>query len=362
MLASRSYMSTSVEMGLATPETLPSPPAPAPTLTSSEARRQSEKELLLATKPFTVESTTKGWAYTLSTFAILAALTAGTVLAPWWWLKLAFAVLEGLTIVRTFCLFHDFYHGAILRKSKLADALYSMFGLTILVPASVWTETHDYHHAHTAKMVGSHIGSYPVVTTSMWKEMKPAQRLLYRAARHPLNILFSIVTIFAVGMCLHPFLRAPKKHWGGPVSLAVVSALAYGLISTGHLTEWVYGWLLPLWVATTAGAYLFYAQHSFPDAYIADRQSWSFTGAATRSSSYFMMPAFMHWFTANIGYHHVHHLNAAIPFYRLPEAMAAVPALQTPGVVTWSPKSIVANFRLAVWDPQKEKFVEEFPA
>ena len=61
----------------------------------------------------------------------------------------------------------------------------------------------------------------------------------------------------------------------------------------------------------------------------------------------------MHWFTANIGYHHVHHMNAAIPFYRLPEAMAAMPELQNPGVVTWSPKSIVATFRLKVWDARE---------
>jgi len=354
-------MRSSVEAGTAEPQAVVTPATATPPPSSDEARRRSEKELIIATKAFTAESKAKGWAYTLSTFAILAALTAGTVVATTWWLKLAFSVVEGLTIVRAFCLFHDFYHGAILRQSKLADAIFSLFGFTILVPASVWTETHDYHHAHTAKMVGSHIGSYPVVTSAMWKEMTPGQRFLYRAARHPLNILFSVVTIFAVGMCLQPFLRAPKKHWGGPVSLAVVTALTYGLISTGHLTEWVYGWLIPVSLATTAGSYLFYAQHNFPDAYIADRQSWSYAEAALRSSSYFMMPGFMHWFTANIGYHHVHHLNAAIPFYRLPEAIGAMPEFKNPGVVTWSPKSIVANFRLKVWDAQKAQMVEEYP-
>lgn len=330
-------------------------------LAADDARR-TEKELILSTKPFTVESTAKGWAYTLSTFAILAALTAGAVLAPWWWLKLAFSVVEGLTIVRTFCLFHDFYHGAILRKSRLADALYSLFGLTILVPASVWRETHDYHHAHTAKMVGSHIGSFPVVTTAMWKEMSRGQRLMYRAARSPLNIVLSIVTIFGLGMCVHPFLRAPRKHWGGPVSLAVVGSLTAGLFLTGHAAAWVYGWLIPLWLATMAGAYLFYAQHSFPDAIIADRQSWTYSGAALRSSSYFRMPKLMHWFTANIGYHHVHHLNAAIPFYRLPEAMGAIPELQHPGEVRWTPKSILSNFRLTLWDAQAGRFIEDYPS
>jgi hypothetical protein len=51
--------------------------------------------------------------------------------------------------------------------------------------------------------------------------------------------------------------------------------------------------------------------------------SWDYTHAALRSSSMFEMSPLMHWFTGNIGYHHVHHLNHRIPFYRLPEAMAA---------------------------------------
>jgi acyl-lipid omega-6 desaturase (Delta-12 desaturase) len=36
------------------------------------------------------------------------------------------------------------------------------------------------------------------------------------------------------------------------------------------------------------------------------------------------------WFTANIGYHHIHHLNARIPFYRLPEVVNAIPELNHP--------------------------------
>ncbi len=40
------------------------------------------------------------------------------------------------------------------------------------------------------------------------------------------------------------------------------------------------------------------------------------------------------WLTGNLGYHHVHHLHAKIPFYRLPEAMAGLPALQSPTITT----------------------------
>ena len=65
----------------------------------------------------------------------------------------------------------------------------------------------------------------------------------------------------------------------------------------------------------------------------------------------------MNWLTGNIGFHHVHHLNPGIPFYRLPEAMAAMPELQHPPKSTLRPRDIVAAFRLKLWDPAAGKMV-----
>jgi omega-6 fatty acid desaturase (delta-12 desaturase) len=70
-----------------------------------------------------------------------------------------------------------------------------------------------------------------------------------------------------------------------------------------------------------------------------------------------VMGPVMNWFTANIGFHHVHHLNAAIPFYRLPEAMKAIPELQHPGTTSLAPKDIAAALALKVWDPEQNKMV-----
>jgi omega-6 fatty acid desaturase (delta-12 desaturase) len=324
---------------------------------AAKASRRPEKELLIASKAFTVESKARGWAYTLSSMAILAGLTLAAVLLPWWWARLAFSLVEGLTIVRVFCLFHDFQHGAILRGSKLAQLVYFLFGEAILVPPSVWRETHNYHHAHTAKIVGSHIGSYPVVTTAMWKDMTKAQRTLYKLVRHPVNMLLAVLTVFSIGMCLKPFFRAPGKHWAGLVSFLFVYGSGAALCATGHGDAFLFGWAIPMWLAAMTGAYLFYAQHNFPGAAIASRQDWTFTGAALDASSYWEMNPVMHWFTANIGYHHVHHLNAAIPFYRLAETMAALPELQNPGKTSWAHKDIAAAFELKLWDAEAGKLV-----
>lgn len=59
------------------------------------------------------------------------------------------------------------------------------------------------------------------------------------------------------------------------------------------------------------------------------------------------------WLTGSIGYHHVHHLNAAIPFYRLREAMDAIPELQQPVVTRLRLRDILGCFRANLWDPEK---------
>ena len=62
------------------------------------------------------------------------------------------------------------------------------------------------------------------------------------------------------------------------------------------------------------------------------------------------MPRILHWFTANIGYHHIHHLNARIPFYRLPEAMRAIPRLLR-GLV------VLTCLRLTLWDVESQRLI-----
>jgi omega-6 fatty acid desaturase (delta-12 desaturase) len=53
----------------------------------------------------------------------------------------------------------------------------------------------------------------------MWREASRAQRLRYRASRHPLVVLFGYLTVFAFSICMAPLLRDPGKHWDSAVSL-----------------------------------------------------------------------------------------------------------------------------------------------
>ncbi len=69
------------------------------------------------------------------------------------------------------------------------------------------------------------------------------------------------------------------------------------------------------------------------------------------------MSPLLHWFTGNIGYHHIHHINPKIPFYNLPKVYEEMEEFQNPGKTSLSPKDIAACFRLKVWDPEAGKMI-----
>lgn len=327
------------------------------TTTNPQAPTRTEKELIAASRPYASESKAQSWTAVLVTLVVLVGFWSGAALAPHWALRVVFGILAGLTIVRMFILYHDYMHGAILRGSALAKALFYVYGVVVMTPPRVWRDTHNYHHANTAKLVGSHIGSYPTMTIEMFRRAKPAQKFMYRAVRHPLTMLFGAGTVFLFGMCLGPLTRDPKKHWDSGLALVLHGLFAAAVIAKFGAAAWLIAVLLPLMVACATGAYLFYAQHNFPGILIQGREKWSYTTAALESSSMLETGPVMAWFTGNIGYHHVHHLNPGIPFYRLPEAMAAIPELQNPHKTSLKPKDIAACLRLALWDMRQKKMV-----
>jgi len=317
----------------------------------------AQKILINATREYAIEVRSLSWWHTISTLLLVMCAISMTFLLPAWPFGVITSVIAGLLLVRCFILYHDFMHGAILRKSEWANPVFSLLGLYILTPKRVWKETHNYHHAHTAKIATSHIGSFKMVTTHMWKRMNCWQRLNYRFIRHPFNFIFALFTVFAVGMCLSSFRRDMRKHWDSLLALVLHIIIAVTVIRIAGADKYFLGILLPLMLAATIGAYLFYAQHNFPDTHVKPMNEWNYVYAAMHSSSYMKMGPLLRWITGNIGYHHVHHLNAQIPFYRLPEAMAAIPELQKPPATSLKPRDIYRCLQLKLWDPEKGQMV-----
>jgi omega-6 fatty acid desaturase (delta-12 desaturase) len=314
-------------------------------------------ELVRATRVYAEEDSRRTWRLFLTSALVHALAVAATLLMPWWPLKLVGSVVIGLLIVRLFIFYHDYLHGAVFRGSRPGKVVMWLVGAYVQVPPSVWKETHDYHHQNNAKLLGSAIGSYPVVTIGMWKSMSALQRRAYAVVRNPITMALGHVTLFVLGMCLSALRRDPKKHWQAPLVLALWWSV---LVVLGWAVGWenaLFVYLVPGAMASALGAYLFYAQHNFPDTQLRERRQWDYNHAALHCSSMFEMSPLMHWFTGNIGYHHVHHLNHRIPFYRLPEAMAGMPELQEPSRTSWHPRDVLGCLRLALWDLERERMV-----
>ena len=113
----------------------------------------------------------------------------------------------------------------------------------------------------------------------------------------------------------------------------------------------VFTFLVPVLLADGSGPDRSTCSTTFPTLRFPDCASWNYAGAVLRSSSYLRLNPLMHWFTGNIGYHHVHHLNARIPFYRLPEAMAGIEELQSPGTTSLRPRDVYRCLRLKLGIP-----------
>jgi omega-6 fatty acid desaturase (delta-12 desaturase) len=318
---------------------------------------RTEKELLIASKEFASENRWLSWWHLVSTVSVLGALLAIAVSDLFWMARVTSSCVAGLVAVRLFVVYHDCQHGAILRHSPIGAGLMWLYGLIALTPPSVWNRSHDHHHKNNSKSFGANVGSYPIMTTHAYASASLVERFVYAAVRHPLNMALGYLTVFFWGMSLYPFLLSPARHYDGALAIVLHGGVIWYLSTFGWDVV-VLGMLFPLLVASSLGAYLFYAQHNFPAARLKPRADWTLVDAALHSSSFMTMGPLMNWLTGNIGYHHVHHLNARIPFYRLPETMAALQELQSPGRTSLKPRDIAACLRLKLWCPERDRLVD----
>lgn len=316
-----------------------------------------EKELILATRKYAVEDRKKSWYHLISTLILFLAAYAGAIVNVHLIPQLICSIFAGLVSARLFIIYHDYLHKSILQQSLFAKILFTIFGLFMLAPTSIWKRSHDHHHAHNSKLYTSSIGSFPLVTKKEFLAASKTEQNIYLFIRHPLTIAFGYLFVFLWGMCLRTLIKSGTKHFDCLVAIVFHVSLGTAIWMFFGPVSFFLGFLLPLMFSHALGAYLFYAQHNFPSAVYRRKEDWSYTDAALLSSSYLKMNRFMQWCTGNIGFHHIHHLNARIPFYNLPTAYAEIPELQKVGVTGLSPGDIYRCLRLKVWDPEQNKMI-----
>jgi len=103
---------------------------------------------------------------------------------------------------------------------------------------------------------------------------------------------------------------------------------------------------------------MLYIQHQYEDTYYQQGGDWRFELAALQGSSYLKLPRPLAWAVGNANYHHVHHLSAKIPNYRLRAAHEAHPMFAQTPVVTI--RTSLSALRLKLWDQERESLVR-FP-
>lgn len=315
-------------------------------------------DLILATKKYAKEDRKQSWVHTASTFSLLTASYIAGIYPSHWAIQLFFGTLSGLILARAFIIYHDYLHNTILHDSFIAKVMFMFFGFHMLAPVSVWRRSHDYHHQHNSKLYSSSIGSFPIVTKQKFLEASKKDQLIYLFIRHPFTLLTGYIFTFAYGMCVRTLMRSPDKHWDAIPALLYHYGIFFGVFFLFGWQSAVFGFLLPSLIAGAMGSYLFYAQHNFPTATFQDARNWSYIDAALNSSSFMKLSPVMNWFTGNIGYHHIHHTNPRIPFYKLPQVYNEMPEFREYAKTTslW-PKDIIQCLRLKVWDPESGRMV-----
>ncbi len=313
--------------------------------------------MILATKAYAKDSTAESWWHVLSTSGLIVLALAGTHWNFGLLAKLVCSVLSGLLLLRLFVIYHDQQHHAILPRSRLAQVFMRLFGIYALSPSGVWRSSHNHHHNHNSKLRGSHIGSFPIMTKSQYLKSTASIRRKYLFMRHPLTILFGYLFVFIFGMCLVPFFKNPRRNYDGLIAVLLHVAIGVALVHYGGWISLLLTQTIPRLVLYSLGTYLFYAQHNFPAVSFNDKAGWTSDKAAVESSSFLQTNRLMAWFTANIGYHHIHHLNARIPFYRLPQVSREIPEFSKPRVTSLHPREILRCLRLKVWDVELQRMV-----
>lgn len=283
------------------------------------------------------------------------------VLADWalaysFWLALPCMLLMAGFVVRVFIIFHDCGHRSFFKSRRATTFWGYVTGIVTLTPFHYWHSNHAKHHATSGNLDKRGFGDVWMMTVGEYEAASPKERLQYRLYRHPL-IMFLLGPLF-ISLITHRVVRRKTKRidrisvW---ITNAGVLGLAVGL-------SFLFGWKdfliiesISVFTGMVGGVWLFYVQHQFEGVYWQRGGAWDFIEASIEGSSFYNLPAVLRWFTGNIGYHHVHHLNPRIPNYHLPKTHEEVPQLQQ--APTFGALQSLKSLRYRLWDEKSGRMV-----
>jgi omega-6 fatty acid desaturase (delta-12 desaturase) len=291
---------------------------------------------------------------------------------------LAAAVGITLMLLRVFVMLHECGHGALFASRALNRGFGFLYGVICGMPQYVWSKHHDFHHCNNGNW-DKYRGPLSTLSTDEYDALSEAQRRRYRRVRH---IAFAPLAGFVY------LIFNPRVNWLIGSAALLVHVLRGRGVATFQTRRWK-TWreyrhqtannlvLISAWVALAAlvgagnffalylttlslsggiGIILFTVQHNFAESYAAPTATWDYDKSALAGTSFLVLPRWLNWVTANIGYHHVHHLSAAIPNHRLvacheenADLFVDVPRLTL--------KDVPASLRCVLWDRKTERII-----
>lgn len=256
-------------------------------------------------------------------------------------------------LVRMFVLFHDCVHYSLFKSKKTNTFFGSFLGVLFFTSFKIWRFTHLRHHGTYANLDSRGFGDIWTMTKDEYENASTMKRLRYRLYRNPL-VLFGFGALLLNRRPAY-FMAKPKERMNILFTFLLIFAVAF---AASRIMGWSLYFLIQLpilWLAGGVGISIFYVHHQFDGGYWARKDDWTPLSAAMKGSSFLKLPAVLNWFSSNIGYHHIHHIDPVIPNYRLRECYNAVPALQAKAPLTitngW------ACYRLKLWDEDLQKMV-----
>jgi omega-6 fatty acid desaturase (delta-12 desaturase) len=333
-------------------------PTPAPARRAPDAR---ERALLAATRPFARPEWRRG-AWQVADTAVALAVCFGLLVADGpGWVRWVVAPVLGLVFVRVFLLQHDAGHHSLLPGRLPNQVVGHAASVLIGIPFEPFRTEHAWHHKIQGRLDLRDFDHFDPVTDDEARRDPSA-----RWRGHPLHVLAlnldSLLLRRKLRGAYYMYRRGgdlPPNHAAITASLwfnAVSHAALHAAVAlAGGPSAWL-ALLAALGTSLVVGTGLMWVQHNFERVlHFEDPAEWSFVRVALEGTSWLALPGPLRWFTADAGVHHVHHLNPAIPNYRLEEARRAIP--EVAAVPPLSARDVARSFTHAIWSRSQRRMV-----
>ncbi len=329
----------------------------------SRTRAPSLQDLRRLTSTFQTPQLRKSLVQLLTSFGgflgTCGAIYALTDLS--YWLALLLVPVAAGFLVRIFIIQHDCGHLSFLRSRRANDAVGFACSLMTLTPYLSWRRQHAGHHGVwndlDRRERGADIYS-SCLTVREYGAASPWARRLYRWTRHPIVANLLLPPLVFVVLYRLPF--DMPRSWRDERRVVHLTTLGVVILLGGlglllGFDRLVAVQLPIMTLAAIAGVWLFSVQHRGEGVRWARHEKWTPTSAALEGSTFLRLPRILQWFTGNIGFHHVHHLNPRVPNYRLQKCHEAIAALRE--VPELSFRQAIRNLRYVLWDEDRDRMV-----